>query len=180
MTDVQHVVQGAGGQACRVRSHPRSLLESVLLTFTRSQIAFLKMYSTRSAQQTAEDAVQIFGGRGITKTGMGRFIEHYHRTVPFDALLGGGTCSVILKERVVPDINLQLRMSLVTSVSARLFVRCRRYVALMGRSGTMLTVATERTSVRSWLRSPWVHLHFFSLHSFQIMRVLGISILYYG
>jgi alkylation response protein AidB-like acyl-CoA dehydrogenase len=48
------------------------------------------MYSTRSAQQTAEDAVQIFGGRGITKGGMGKFIEHYHRTVPFDALLGGG------------------------------------------------------------------------------------------
>jgi hypothetical protein len=55
------------------------------------------MYSTRSAQQTAEDAVQIFGGRGITKTGMGRHIEHYHRTVPFDALLGGGTSFAFMK-----------------------------------------------------------------------------------
>ncbi|EPQ54036.1 acyl-CoA dehydrogenase NM domain-like protein [Gloeophyllum trabeum ATCC 11539] len=53
------------------------------------QIGLLKMYSTRSAQETARDAVQIFGGRGITKSGMGRFIEHYHRTVPFDSLLGG-------------------------------------------------------------------------------------------
>jgi len=52
-------------------------------------IGLLKMYATRSAQETAQDAVQIFGGRGITKTGMGRFIEQYHRTVPFDALLGG-------------------------------------------------------------------------------------------
>ena len=26
----------------------------------------------------------------IARTGMGRVIEHYHRTVPFDALLGGG------------------------------------------------------------------------------------------
>jgi hypothetical protein len=111
----------------------------VLLTAIHSQIAFLKMYSTRSAQQTAEDAVQIFGGRGITKTGMGRFIEHYHRTVPFDALLGGGTCSIILKKRVVPDSGLQPKMSLATWVSARLFVRCRRYVALMRRMGTMLT-----------------------------------------
>ena len=34
------------------------------------------MFCTRSAQDTAEDAVQIFGGRGITKTGMGRLIEH--------------------------------------------------------------------------------------------------------
>ncbi|KAM5538555.1 hypothetical protein V8D89_007888 [Ganoderma adspersum] len=52
-------------------------------------IAFLKSYSTQSAQITAADAVQIFGGRGITQTGMGRFVEHYHRTVTFDALLGG-------------------------------------------------------------------------------------------
>lgn len=53
------------------------------------QIAFVKMHCTQSAQLTATDAVQIFGGRGITRTGMGKFIEHYHRTVPFDAVLGG-------------------------------------------------------------------------------------------
>lgn len=52
-------------------------------------IGLLKMHATQSAQQTANDAVQIFGGRGITKTGMGEHIEHYHRTVPFDAILGG-------------------------------------------------------------------------------------------
>ena len=34
------------------------------------------MAATRAAQDTARDAVQIFGGRGITKTGMGRMIEH--------------------------------------------------------------------------------------------------------
>ena len=34
------------------------------------------MTATRAAQDTARDAVQIFGGRGITKTGMGRMIEH--------------------------------------------------------------------------------------------------------
>ena len=37
------------------------------------------MYSTQSAQQTAQDAVQIFGGRGITQSGMGKFIEHVRR-----------------------------------------------------------------------------------------------------
>ncbi|EJF64623.1 acyl-CoA dehydrogenase [Dichomitus squalens] len=52
-------------------------------------IALLKMYITRSSQEVARDAVQVFGGRGITKTGMGKLIEHYHRTVPFDAVLGG-------------------------------------------------------------------------------------------
>ncbi|KAF8235809.1 peroxisomal acyl-CoA-dehydrogenase [Tricholoma matsutake] len=53
------------------------------------QIAFLKSYATSCGQETARDAVQIFGGRGITKTGMGKYIEHYHRTITFDALLGG-------------------------------------------------------------------------------------------
>ncbi|PFH53073.1 hypothetical protein AMATHDRAFT_55443 [Amanita thiersii Skay4041] len=52
-------------------------------------IGLLKMHATRTAQLTAADAVQIFGGRGITRTGMGSFIEHYHRTVPFDSILGG-------------------------------------------------------------------------------------------
>ena len=67
------------------------------------------MYATQTAQETARDAVQIFGGRGITRTGMGRFVEHvssgipaffrkllilmtriqYHRTIAFDSLLGG-------------------------------------------------------------------------------------------
>ncbi|KAF8532187.1 acyl-CoA dehydrogenase/oxidase [Gautieria morchelliformis] len=67
------------------------------------QIAFLKMYCTRTAQETAEDAVQIFGGRGITRTGMGRFIEHYHRTVPFDAVLGGA-------EDVLGDLGVRQAM----------------------------------------------------------------------
>ncbi|KAF7986475.1 hypothetical protein HWV62_31267 [Athelia sp. TMB] len=66
-------------------------------------IGLLKMYSTKSAQQTATDAVQIFGGRGITKTGMGKYIEHYHRTVPFDSLLGGA-------EDVLSDLGVRQAM----------------------------------------------------------------------
>ncbi|KAI0072748.1 acyl-CoA dehydrogenase [Panus rudis PR-1116 ss-1] len=66
-------------------------------------IAFLKSYSTRSAQETAADAVQIFGGRAITQSGMGRFIEHYHRTIPFDALLGGA-------EDVLADLGVRQAM----------------------------------------------------------------------
>ncbi|KAG8825220.1 hypothetical protein FRC17_008795 [Serendipita sp. 399] len=53
------------------------------------QIALLKMYITRCGQQTAEDAAQIFGGRSLTQTGMGRVIENYRRTAAFDAILGG-------------------------------------------------------------------------------------------
>ncbi|KIM84135.1 hypothetical protein PILCRDRAFT_68388 [Piloderma croceum F 1598] len=67
------------------------------------QIAFLKSYSTQCAQDTARDAVQIFGGRGVTKTGMGKFIEHYHRTIPFDAILGG-------TEDVLADLGVRQAM----------------------------------------------------------------------
>ncbi|KAF7795985.1 hypothetical protein EIP86_007154 [Pleurotus ostreatoroseus] len=56
-------------------------------------IGLLKMYATRSAQDTARDAVQIFGGRGITKSGMGRFIEH----VPEDVLGDLGVRQAISK-----------------------------------------------------------------------------------
>jgi alkylation response protein AidB-like acyl-CoA dehydrogenase len=45
-------------------------------------IALLKMYTTQTAQDTARDAVQIFGGRGITRTGMGRFVEHVSDRIP--------------------------------------------------------------------------------------------------
>ncbi|KZV85671.1 acyl-CoA dehydrogenase NM domain-like protein [Exidia glandulosa HHB12029] len=52
-------------------------------------IGLLKMFVTRSARETAEEAQLVFGGRGLTKTGLGRLIEMYHRTSGFDAILGG-------------------------------------------------------------------------------------------
>jgi len=50
--------------------------QTIFVYLVPRQIAFLKSYSTSSAQDTARDAVQIFGGRGITTSGMGQFIEH--------------------------------------------------------------------------------------------------------
>jgi alkylation response protein AidB-like acyl-CoA dehydrogenase len=79
---VQHWLENITYQMCNMSYKQQS-------SKLAGQIAFLKSYSTACAQDTARDAVQVFGGRGITKTGMGRFVEHYHRTVPFDALLGG-------------------------------------------------------------------------------------------
>ncbi|KAF2728252.1 acyl-CoA dehydrogenase family protein [Polyplosphaeria fusca] len=52
-------------------------------------IGLLKSYSTRSAHEIADAAVNIFGGRGLTQTGMGRVVEQFHRTYKFDAILGG-------------------------------------------------------------------------------------------
>ncbi|KAF8841294.1 acyl-CoA dehydrogenase NM domain-like protein [Paxillus ammoniavirescens] len=52
-------------------------------------IALLKKFISRAGRETAEDATQMFGGRGITVGGMGKIIENYHRTSPFDAILAG-------------------------------------------------------------------------------------------
>ncbi|KAJ4321548.1 hypothetical protein N0V94_002869 [Neodidymelliopsis sp. IMI 364377] len=52
-------------------------------------IGLLKSYSTRSAHEIADKAVNIFGGRGLTQSGMGKYVEEFHRTYKFDAILGG-------------------------------------------------------------------------------------------
>jgi alkylation response protein AidB-like acyl-CoA dehydrogenase len=61
-------------------------------------IGLLKMFVTRSAHEIADESVQIFGGRGLTQTGMGRFIEMFNRTYKFDAILGGS-------EEVLADLG---------------------------------------------------------------------------
>eukprot|EP00755_Sulcionema_specki_P005679 Sspe_Gene.33432::Locus_16323_Transcript_1_1_Confidence_1.000_Length_1750::g.33432::m.33432 len=51
--------------------------------------ALLKYHSTRVSLKVADNATQIFGGRGLTKTGMGAKIEQFVRQVKFSAILGG-------------------------------------------------------------------------------------------
>jgi len=67
------------------------------------QIAFLKMQSTRFAGDIADDAVNIFGGRGLTKTGLGKAVEQFQRTQKFDAILGGA-------EEVLGDLGVRQAM----------------------------------------------------------------------
>ncbi|KAL4936437.1 hypothetical protein BDV06DRAFT_93283 [Aspergillus oleicola] len=52
-------------------------------------IGLLKSHATRCAGEIASEATNIFGGRGLTQTGMGKVIEMFHRTYKFDAILGG-------------------------------------------------------------------------------------------
>ncbi|TFK43097.1 peroxisomal acyl-CoA-dehydrogenase [Crucibulum laeve] len=52
-------------------------------------IGLLKQFVSRTGRETAEDATQVFGGRALTTTGMGKLIENYHRTSGFDAILAG-------------------------------------------------------------------------------------------
>lgn len=66
-------------------------------------IGLLKTFATRSAHEIADDAVNIFGGRGITQSGMGKVVEMFHRTYKFDAILGGA-------EEVLADLGVRQAM----------------------------------------------------------------------
>ncbi|KAI1443519.1 acyl-CoA dehydrogenase NM domain-like protein [Annulohypoxylon stygium] len=66
-------------------------------------IGLLKMSITRAAHEIADESVQIFGGRGLTQSGMGRVVEMFHRTYKFDAILGGS-------EEVLADLGVRQAM----------------------------------------------------------------------
>ncbi|KAJ7170605.1 hypothetical protein C8R43DRAFT_56248 [Mycena crocata] len=69
------------------------------------------MHGSRASKATAADAVQIFGGRGLTQTGMGRYIEHFYRTLQIDCVGGGaedvlGDLGVRQAMRNMPQVRL--------------------------------------------------------------------------
>lgn len=66
-------------------------------------IGLLKSFATRAAHECADDAVNIFGGRGITQGGMGKVVEQFHRTYKFDAILGG-------TEEILADLGVRQAM----------------------------------------------------------------------
>ena len=70
-------------------------------------IALLKMQCTRTEQTIADEAVQIFGGRAITQTGMGKNIEMFNRTYKFNSLLGGS-------EEILGDLGIRQAMRQVS------------------------------------------------------------------
>ncbi|KAI7895633.1 acyl-CoA dehydrogenase/oxidase [Mucor mucedo] len=66
-------------------------------------IALLKYQATRMIHDVSDDACQIFGGRAITKTGMGRTVETLQRTYKFSAILGGA-------EEIMADLGIRQAM----------------------------------------------------------------------
>ena len=58
-------------------------------THLSGTMALLKYEATRIGALVADQTPQILGGRGITKTGMGRTTERFMRTYKFGAILGG-------------------------------------------------------------------------------------------
>ena len=61
----------------------------------------------------ADEGCQIFGGRALTKTGMGRFMEGFQTSYKFAAILGGSEeiiykrpCSFILTGIIEWKLNI--------------------------------------------------------------------------
>ena len=52
-------------------------------------IALLKYKQTRVATLVSDHACQIFGGRSLTRSGMGFFVEKFQRSQKMQAILGG-------------------------------------------------------------------------------------------
>lgn len=63
-------------------------------------IALLKYYVTRVQSAVVDDAAQIFGGRAISRSGMGQVIERLARAQKFPAILGGS-------EEIMADLGIK-------------------------------------------------------------------------
>lgn len=66
-------------------------------------MSLLKLQATRVAHRVSDEIVQIFGGRGLTRSGMGRLVERYKNTYKFAAILGGS-------EEIMADLGVKLAM----------------------------------------------------------------------
>merc|ERR1719230_1034504 len=53
------------------------------------RIALLKYMTTRMTHQVADNAVQIAGGRGVSKGGMGRVVDIFHAAYKVPSVYGG-------------------------------------------------------------------------------------------
>jgi alkylation response protein AidB-like acyl-CoA dehydrogenase len=66
-------------------------------------ISLLKYQATRTAHNVADQAVQCFGGRGFTKSGMGRVVETFARTYKAASVYGGS-------EEIMVDLGVRQAM----------------------------------------------------------------------
>jgi alkylation response protein AidB-like acyl-CoA dehydrogenase len=65
--------------------------------------SLLKYQTTRAAQICADNAVQLWGGRGITKQGMGRYVERFNSQNKLGAILGGS-------EEILADLGVKMAL----------------------------------------------------------------------
>jgi alkylation response protein AidB-like acyl-CoA dehydrogenase/predicted heme/steroid binding protein len=64
-------------------------------------VALLKYQATRACWNIADDTVQVMGGRGITRTGMGNRVEGFKNMAKYAAVYGGSEeimTSIVMKQ----------------------------------------------------------------------------------
>lgn len=57
--------------------------------YLAGHMALLKSWATEISTSTANEAINLFGGRGLTKTGLGALVSAAQMGTKFDAILGG-------------------------------------------------------------------------------------------
>jgi alkylation response protein AidB-like acyl-CoA dehydrogenase/predicted heme/steroid binding protein len=65
------------------------MTESEVNKYLAGPISLLKYKQTRAATKISDNACQIFGGRALTKSGMGKMVEKFQRSFKMQAILGG-------------------------------------------------------------------------------------------
>ena len=76
-------------------------------------IALLKYKQTRAASLVADTVCQIFGGRALTRSGMGVFVEKFQRSYKMQAILGGS-------EEILADLAIRQSMKTIGPIPAKL------------------------------------------------------------
>jgi len=71
-----------------------------MMTELGGPIAILKYQATRSMTLVSDEACQLFGGRALTSSGMGKNIEAMQRTFKFASILGGS-------EEIMADLGVR-------------------------------------------------------------------------
>ena len=61
------------------------------------------LHDSGAAQICADHAVQLWGGRGITKQGMGRYVERFNSQNKLGAILGGS-------EEILADLGIKMAL----------------------------------------------------------------------
>eukprot|EP00039_Didymoeca_costata_P004106 m.71359 g.71359 ORF g.71359 m.71359 type:complete len:517 (+) comp12239_c0_seq2:146-1696(+) len=87
--------------------------EKDMNTHLAGPIALLKFKQTRVANLIADNACQVFGGRAITKTGMGTLVEVFNRTYKMQSILGGS-------EEILADLAIRQAMRQYPATVAKL------------------------------------------------------------
>ena len=66
-----------------------TMSEGEINTHLAGPISLLKYKQTRVAPGVSDHACQIFGGRALTRTGLGAMVEKFQRSFKMQAILGG-------------------------------------------------------------------------------------------